>query len=535
MKPVNAMSWIRAVVLLFSCSLPPVLVRAEITYSKTSDSWNLVSGNVEYVLREQNGIVSFQYFGPSGYNGQIATTPAQDISAAGFDINGQADGEEISPSDLRLVSQRISSVKPGVDRLELIFEHRRLPLRIHASYTAWGATGVITRDLVLDNTGTRILSVLRLPSLSWSLPAGDYDLTYLYGGWSQERQVATEMLGPGERKFTSTSGRSTNDYSPWFCLHNHSNGIRYLAQLAYSGNWEMGFVRKPLREEHPFAEDKLNVEFGMRNDFGGALTLNASQSFRLPLVAFTSSAESLDDAANQMHRYQREYAFAQNSVNDPPLVQFNSWYPFPGKMTIAEMKRCAALAAKMGAEVFVLDAGWYNKEDWSKELGDYQADPVAFPNGIQELADYARQLGMKFGIWVEIENVGVDSEIFREHPDWCLKYNGEPIRQGDRLQLDFSKPEVRNWARNVIGRLVRDYGIQWLKIDYNIEIGQRFDPASDRLTAWRCSLPTGNELLRMAGRNSFCISKRGYRKLLERWPSLRFRSHGARKHNLAFR
>jgi alpha-galactosidase len=101
-----------------------------------------------------------------------------------------------------------------------------------------------------------------------------------------------------------------------------------------------------------------------------------------------------------MHRYQREYAFALNPANNSPLVQFNSWYPFPGKMTIAEMKRCAALAAKMGADVYVLDAGWYNKKNWNTELGDYQADSVAFPNGIQELASYVRQLGMTFGLWV---------------------------------------------------------------------------------------------------------------------------------------
>jgi alpha-galactosidase len=44
------------------------------------------------------------------------------------------------------------------------------------------------------------------------------------------------------------------------------------------------------------------------------------------------------------------------------------------------------------------------------------------------------------------------------------------------MQLDFSKPEVRSWARSVVERLAHDYGIQWLKIDYNIEIGDEFDP-----------------------------------------------------------
>jgi alpha-galactosidase len=468
---------IRTGILLFIACLLSVPAQAGISYSKSDDCWQMVSGQVEYVIRVAQDIVTLSYFGPAAHAPWTAPGSAG-TSLLRYDINGQAEGEEITPSELKLDSAKILPIKPGVDALELVLSHRRLPLQIRESYTVWGDTGVITRKIALVNSGSSDLHVERLPSLSWSLPPGEYDLTYLWGGWSQERQVGNDILGPGTRRFSSTSGRSTNDYSPWFCLHNHSNGTRYLAELAYSGNWEMGFARNPLVEEHPFTERDLNVDLGMRFDYGGALKLIAGESFSLPAVAFTSSDAGLDETANQMHRYQREYAFALNPANNPPLVQFNSWYPFPGKMTIAEMKRCAALAAKMGADVYVLDAGWYNKKNWNTELGDYQADSVAFPNGIQELASYVRQLGMKFGIWVEIENVGVDSEVFKEHPDWCLKFNGQPIKRGDRLQLDFSKPAVRQWARSVIDRLAHDYGIQWLKIDYNIEIGDEYDPSA---------------------------------------------------------
>jgi alpha-galactosidase len=157
-------------------------------------------------------------------------------------------------------------------------------------------------------------------------------------------------------------------------------------------------------------------------------------------------------------------------------VQFNSWYPFPGKMTVADMKRCADVAAKLGAEVFVLDAGWFSGKNWSRELGDWTPNPEEYPHGIEELAQYVRTKGMKFGIWVEIENLGVDSKMFREHPDWCLTYNDKPLLVFERYHLNFARPEVRQWARSVIDRLARDYGIEWLKIDYNIDIGERFDP-----------------------------------------------------------
>jgi hypothetical protein len=61
----------------------------------------------------------------------------------------------------------------------------------------------------------------------------------------------------------------------------------------------MGFARNPLVEEHSFTERDLNVDLGMRFDYGGALKLNAGESFSLPAVAFTSSDAGLDEAAIQ--------------------------------------------------------------------------------------------------------------------------------------------------------------------------------------------------------------------------------------------
>jgi alpha-galactosidase len=47
-----------------------------------------------------------------------------------------------------------------------------------------------------------------------------------------------------------------------------------------------------------------------------------------------------------------------------------------------------------------------------------------------------------------------------------------------RCQLDFAKPEVRRWATGTVERLVDTYRLGWIKIDYTIDIGDRFDPAT---------------------------------------------------------
>jgi galactosylceramidase len=439
-------------------------------------TWNLSSGPVECRLQQRDGAVYLRYLGPAGR----PDWPAAAVSLEGAcETCGRVEGQALSPANLALTDSQMTSSGTGADQVRFSFRHRFLPLDMEVGYTKAGETGVFVRQVHLANHGTTNLHVESLPSLAWRLPAGAYDLDYLWGGWGQERQLMTERLGPGTRSFVSDRGRSTRLFSPWFCLRNQALGTRFMAQLAWSGNWQMQFDRPPT--DRPIEDDPLRAELGVRFDFGGSLTLAPGHSYAAPPVAFTATAGDLDDAANQLHRYQRRFVAAHPPGNGPLLVQFNSWYPFPGKLTIADMKRCLDVAAELGAEVFVLDAGWFNKIDWSGELGDWQADPVAFPNGLKELSDQAHQHGLKFGLWLEIENLWDRSQMFRQHPDWCLSYQGKPVQNDHRSQLDFARPDAREWAYQVVDGLVRELGLDWIKIDYNIDIGERFDcPDTER-------------------------------------------------------
>ena len=427
-------------------------------------TWTLQSRGVQYQLRQSGLGIDVSRFAPAAAN------PGE--PAGSFpDLHGRVEGRDISPASLQLVDAREEA---GAARtLHLTYRHRVLPLEIRAEYAAWGETGTISRRLTLVNRGQHALHVESFPSLSWQLPAGDYELTTLRGGWGEERQVVSETLADKPLLLESALGRSTARMSAWFSLHNRRNGWRYLAQLAWSGNWNLAL--EPRAGKMPAAEKHLRVEMGLRGDFNGPIAIAPGELLELPAVAFTVTCGDLDDAANALHRYQREFVVARNPANDPPLVQFNSWYPFPGKMNIADMKRCADVAAKLAAEVFVLDAGWYNKVHWHRELGDWQPDRTAFPKGTAELAEYVHSKGMKFGIWMEIECLGDQSEMIKRHADWCLKCDGQAVSQTFRYQLNFGKAEVRQWALAEMERIVRQNALDWVKIDYNVDIGERFD------------------------------------------------------------
>jgi alpha-galactosidase len=449
-----------------------VALAGSVSIDPNGGAWTLISGSDAYRLVKKGDHVEVGYFGPS----HQVSTASHEVPLLASDLSGWAEGESLNADNFHVAAVETKSLQTGVESLRLTLRHLSLPLEVNSVYTAWGSTGVFTRQLTLKNTGDRVISVASCPSLSLPMAKGDYTLRYLYGGWGEERQMATEKLDPGVRRIGSHTGRSTNGFAPWISLRNDDTQVEYLAELAWSGNWDAQIDRRvaftPGIANHPVVSVTMGVVF----DFDGPLNLQPGASIVLPTMEFTAAKGDLDDVSNQLHRYQRQYVYPQSSADRPPLVQFNSWYPFPGKPTISDMVRLADVASALGAEVLVLDSGWYNRVDWSKELGDYEPDPIAFPHGLEELSSYVLSKGMKFGLWMEIENIGSKSHLYERHPEWCLSYNGAPIHDSERCQLDFAKTEVRQWATSTVDRLINRYQLSWIKIDYNLDISNSFDP-----------------------------------------------------------
>jgi alpha-galactosidase len=452
-----------------------------IAYDSTAGVWTLTSGSVSYRLVRRGQQVAFDYFGPTARMRGVPDTAQQ----SRYDLTGVAADQSLDSPSLQLVSDSIVTLSSGGTELRLQFTHTSLPLQLDVRYAAWGETGVFSREIRLTNRGSSPLPVAQLPSISWELPGGDYTLRYFWGSWGQERQLATETLTAGARRFEQTRGRSTNGYVPWLSLRNGTLGVEYIAELAWSGNWWMQVERQPGTGAAPLRDQPVRVSLGMHNDFAGPLTLAPGDTITLPRAVFTATAGNLDDAANQMHRYQRSYLIPKVRTNQPPMVQFNTWFPLGPKVDITNTIQAADAAAAVGAEVYVLDSGWYGSGDWERTLGDYEPDPRKFPHGLEELATHVHQKGMKFGLWVEIENAGIESHLFHDHPEWCLPYGGKPWVTANRCQLDFANAAVRQWATATVERLVSRYQLDWIKIDYNIDVGDRFDPARSGQTGRR--------------------------------------------------
>ena len=144
-------------------------------------------------------------------------------------------------------------------------------------------------------------------------------------------------------------------------------------------------------------------------------------------------------------------------------------------MSVETSKAFIDQLAKMGAEIFIVDAGWECPPDKQMEWGSYNGrnipDKDRYPKGIKELCDYAHEKGLKFGLWVDIENVGKYSDVHQKHPEWrTVNANGE---KSDKF-LDLSIPECAEWCENELARIIEEYELDLLRVDHNIDHTEYF-------------------------------------------------------------
>ena len=102
----------------------------------------------------------------------------------------------------------------------------------------------------------------------------------------------------------------------------------------------------------------------------------------------------------------------------------------------------------VGAELFLLDDGWFGDEHPRDAddagLGDWTPDPRKLPGGLAGLAEAAAASSLDLGLWIEPEMVNRASRLYAEHPDWVVSEPGRELREErNQLVLDLYRDDVR--------------------------------------------------------------------------------------------
>ena len=77
-------------------------------------------------------------------------------------------------------------------------------------------------------------------------------------------------------------------------------------------------------------------------------------------------------------------------------------------------------------------------------------------------------LGLDFGIWIEPEMVNPNSDLYRQHPDWCSIIRTVPgMKLRNQLMLNLAREDVYQYLYSCFSTLLRENNIKFIKWDMN--------------------------------------------------------------------
>jgi len=369
---------------------------------------------------------------------------------------------EIRKLDIVYLEHTIEKVNQDFDRLTIRFKNSYSDLYVNLVYEVYAEYDIICRYAEVFNDGEEVV-IENLKSASVSVPKLDqYRVKYLTGKWAAETQLNDQYLTTGAFTIQSRSGNTGAHYNPSFALDDgtadETRGNVWFGLLGYSSNWQITFEKT--------IYNNVKITGGI-SDFDFTYTLKKGETIKTPTMTFGFSDRGYGEMSRKLHAFEVDHIFPKRKLG---RVLYNSWEATTFDVRVESQKELAKRAAKIGVELFVIDDGWFGERHNDRAgLGDWYVNKEKFPNGLVEIIDFVKSLGMDFGIWVEPEAVNPDSDLYRAHPDWIYRFKDQEPQQGrNQYTLNISKKEVKEYILDFMSDLLsQNKDITFIKWDMN--------------------------------------------------------------------
>ncbi|HHV11580.1 MAG TPA: alpha-galactosidase [Clostridiales bacterium] len=362
----------------------------------------------------------------------------------------------------------------GGGTLKIILKDISHGLFIELYYGVFEQTDVITRRAVLRNEAGSPVRVSRMMSMLLDIPDENFQMYTLDGGWIKEANLHKRPVSYGTTVNSSTTGASSNKHNPAFLLAEEDatqeHGNVYAFNLIYSGN-HYSAVEKSER-------DHVRVLMGI-NPHCFAWELGNGEKLETPECIMSYSNQGFNGVSHQLHDFVNEHIVRGNWKKRERPVLLNNWEAHFFDFNEHKLLQLARQAKKLGIELFVLDDGWFGERNTDKAgLGDYTVNSKKLPHGIKAFADKIRALGLDFGLWFEPEMINIDSELYRQHPEYAVRLPDKKAVLGrNQLVLDLCRQEVRDYIVNQVGSILDEARVSYVKWDMNRHIAENFSSA----------------------------------------------------------
>ena len=312
-----------------------------------------------------------------------------------------------------------------------------------------------------------------------------YDLGEVSGG--MHRGAGSQLIYNRESKQSLFLGALTSDRFLTL-LHLKAEGMGTKVKIASytvesTGTTE---IQKEFDLKDSPEEDQIELSLPLKPGeemSSERLMFEAGSDYHNQLLAY-------GDAVRRLHH-------ARVSSETP--IGWWSWTVYYGAINegevLANADWQAAHLRSLGYRYFQIDEGYqYARGEFATP------NATQFPDGVRFVGHYLTGKGLTFGIWTAPFEVTTRAWVYEHHKDWLVRNaKGEPIplskvwdQKSDVLYaLDTTHPGAQAYMRDTYRKLVREWGVRFIKLDFMdttaIE-GYRYRPSITALEAQRIGL-----------------------------------------------
>lgn len=405
------------------------------------------SGKTIYV----EGLVKGQWMGRYwGADGRL-NFPYWKYEGPAFDLKVKSDPAATESKHLADGWQWISAreagkTERGSRHFIVMLKNEKIPLTVDL-HTLLDETCVLVRWLSITNNAEKAVAITEVSPWSSRLWPVVHPFTLGYqtkDNPGQEGWVHWQSLPKGITAVESVKGNGQDD--PFFIVRNETKGEYFIGHLAWSANWRMTFDLRDgglYFKMEPTAKDALRV-------------IAPSETVHSPALHLGHVEGDLDRVVQGMHTHLRRSVLPEprpNSFRVQYVIPGDQGYSSGADYVEANMFKHIDVAAEIGAEMFVMDAGWYDT------YGDWVPSPGRFPNGLEPIRKYAQKKGLLFGLQTEAEG---------GRRGWsnskAAKGNPGLLGPQDVLRLDQAKPVQHILSE--LGQVVETYKIDLYRHEF---------------------------------------------------------------------
>jgi alpha-galactosidase len=344
------------------------------------------------------------------------------------------------------------------------------------------ATGEPVINLSGDQSADRVLS----DSFSEDWPdLVLYDLGGAPGG--MHRGAGSQLIFNRESKQSLFLGALTSDRF-LTVMHLKAEGVGAKTRIASytvesTGTTE---IQKDFDLKDAPADDQVELSLPVKSGEDVAserLLFEAGPDYHKQLLAY-------GDAVRRLHH-------ARVSSETP--IGWWSWTVYYGAINQGEVLANGDWQAEhlksFGYKYFQIDEGYqYARGEFATP------NATQFPDGMRFVGHHLTGEGLTFGLWTAPFEVTTRAWVYEHHKDWLVhNAKGEPIPIGEvwdqksdvLYALDTTRPEAQAYMRDTYRKLVREWGVRFIKLDFMdtsaIE-GYHYRPNTTALEAQRIGL-----------------------------------------------